>query len=216
LPIHAEQTSIGNLISTHSKVGDSILSRCQSSANLMIAGVQELHGSTFDATVMQTDPSEGRNQLRSDRVLAYRNSTLDQRYLSEDPTNQHQTVQESLQDPSTTGGQGGDTNIDEFEVDDNFGDKLQWAEQRAVSLKLPLRNIDTVRESNPRPVLHASEPLTARLTNMITTSGNNYDSPKRQSETGDHFKFSLCRTIRQQSSRSLLELITTSRMLLTF
>jgi hypothetical protein len=107
---------------------------------------------------MQTDPSEGRNQLRSEKVSAYRNLTLDQGYLSEDPTNQHQTAQESLQDPFATGGHGGDTIIDEFEADDNFGDKLQWAEQRAVSLKLPLQNIDTVRESNPRPLLHASEP----------------------------------------------------------
>ena len=107
--------------------------------------------------------------------------TLDQRYLSENPTNRHQkTAQESLQDPSATGGHdGGDTNIDEFEVDDNFGDKLQWAEQqRAVSLKLPRQNIDTVRESNPRPLLHATEPSTARLTNMETTSGANYGSPK--------------------------------------
>jgi hypothetical protein len=63
LPICAEQISIANLTSsTHSKVGDTILSPGQSSADLMIAGVQELH-STFDATVMQTDPSEGRNQL---------------------------------------------------------------------------------------------------------------------------------------------------------
>jgi hypothetical protein len=69
------QTSIAILTSTHSKVRDTNLSPGQSSANLMIAGVQELHGSTFDATVMQTDPSEGRNQLRSDRVSAYRNST---------------------------------------------------------------------------------------------------------------------------------------------
>jgi hypothetical protein len=122
LPIHAEQTSIANLTSTHSNVSDTILSLGQSSANLMIAAVQELHGSTFDATVIQTDPSEGRNQLRSDRVSACRNSTLvDQRYLSEDLTNQHQTAQESLQqDPSATGGHGGDTNIDEFEVDDNL------------------------------------------------------------------------------------------------
>jgi hypothetical protein len=127
LAIHAEQTSIANLTSTHSKVRDTILSPGQSSANLMIAGVQELHGSPFDATVMQTDPSEERNQL-SDRVSAYRNSTLDQRYLSEDPTNRHQTAQESLQDPSATGGHGGDIDINEFELDDNFGDKLQWAE----------------------------------------------------------------------------------------
>jgi hypothetical protein len=57
LPIHAEQMSIANLTSTHSKVRDTILSPGRSSANLMIiAGVQELHGSTFDATVMQTDP----------------------------------------------------------------------------------------------------------------------------------------------------------------
>jgi hypothetical protein len=75
--------------------------------------------------LMQTDPSsEGRNQLRSDQVSAYRNSTLNQRYLGEDPTSRHQTAQESLQDPSTTGGHGGDTNIDEFEVDDNLGDNL--------------------------------------------------------------------------------------------
>jgi hypothetical protein len=89
LPIHAEQTSIANLTSTHSNVSDTILSPGQSSANLMIAGVQELHdGSTFDATtVMQTDPSEGRNQLRSDRVSAYRNSTLDQRYLKQSTPN---------------------------------------------------------------------------------------------------------------------------------
>jgi hypothetical protein len=106
LPIRAEQTSIAILISTHSKVGDTILSPGQSSADLMIAGVQELHSSsTFDATAMQTDPSEGRNQLRSEKVSAYRNSTLDQRYLSENPTNQHQTAQESLQYPSAaTGG----------------------------------------------------------------------------------------------------------------
>jgi hypothetical protein len=61
----------------------------------------------------------------------------------------------------------------------------------SVSLKLPLQNIDTtVRESNPRPLLHASEPLTARLTNMVTTSGADYDSPRRQSETADRFDFS--------------------------
>jgi hypothetical protein len=105
----------------------------------MIAGVQELHSSTFDATAMQTDPSEGRNQLRSEKVSAYRNSTLDQRYLSKDPTKQHQTAQESLQNPSATGRHGGDIDINEFEVDDNFGDKSQWAGQRAVSLKLPLQ-----------------------------------------------------------------------------
>jgi hypothetical protein len=53
LPIHAEQTSIANFTSTHSKVRDTILSSPgQSSANLMIAGVQELQGSTFDATVL--------------------------------------------------------------------------------------------------------------------------------------------------------------------
>jgi hypothetical protein len=85
---------IAILTSTHSKVGDTILSPGQSSADLMIAGVQELHSSTFDTTAMQTDPSEGRNQLRSEKVSAYRNSTLDQRYLSEDPTNQHQTAQQ--------------------------------------------------------------------------------------------------------------------------
>jgi hypothetical protein len=80
----------------------------------------------------------------------------------------------------------GDIDINEFEGDDNFRAKSQWAEQRAVSLKLPLQNIDnTIRESNPKPVLHASEPLTARLTNMVTTSGADYDSPKRQSETAD-------------------------------
>jgi hypothetical protein len=108
LPIHAEQqTSIANVTSIHSEASDTILSPGQSSADLMIAGVQELHGSTFDATVMQTDPSEGRNQLRSEKVSAYRNSTLDQRYLSEDPTNRHQTAQESLQDPSATGGHVG-------------------------------------------------------------------------------------------------------------
>jgi hypothetical protein len=78
LPIHAEQTTIANLTSTHSKVGDAILSPGQSSADLMIVGVQELHSSTFDATVMQTDPSEGRNQLRSEKVSAYQKSTLDQ------------------------------------------------------------------------------------------------------------------------------------------
>jgi hypothetical protein len=139
---------------------------------------------------MQTDPSEGRNQLRSEKVSAYRNSTLDQRYLSENPTNQHQTAHESLQDPSATGRHGGDIEIDEFEVDDNFGDKSQWAEQRAVSLKLPLQKIDTVRELNPRPLLHDSEPLTARPTNMVTTLGADYDSPKRQSETADRFNFS--------------------------
>jgi hypothetical protein len=94
------------------------LSPGQSSANLMIAGVQELHGSTFDATAMQTDPSEGRNQLRSDKVSAYQNSTLDQRYLSENPTNRYQIAQESLQDPSATGGHGGDIEFDEFEGDD--------------------------------------------------------------------------------------------------
>jgi hypothetical protein len=105
----------------------------------MIAGVQELHSSTFDATAIQTDPSEGRNQLRSEKVSAYRNSTLDQRYLSKDPTKQHQTAQESLQNPSATGRHGGDIDINEFEVDDNFGDKSQWAGQRAVSLKLPLQ-----------------------------------------------------------------------------
>jgi hypothetical protein len=127
-----EQTSIANLTSTHSKVRDNILYPGQSSVNPMIGGVQELQRSTFNATVMQTDPSEGRNPLRNDGVSAYPNSTPDQRYLSEDPTNWHQTAQESLQDPSATGGHGGDTtNIDdEFEVDDNFGDKLQWAEQR--------------------------------------------------------------------------------------
>jgi hypothetical protein len=52
LPIRTEQTS---------KVGDTILSPGQSSADLMIAGVQELHSSTFDATAMQTDPSEVRH-----------------------------------------------------------------------------------------------------------------------------------------------------------
>jgi hypothetical protein len=156
----AEQTSIANLTSTHSKVGDTILSPGQSSADLMIAGVQELHGSTFDATVMQTDPSKGRNQLRSDRVSAYRNSTLDQRYLQPINTNYIGI----LTGPFCN---WWNTNIDEFEVDDNFGDKLQWAEQRAVSLSLPLQNIDTVRESNPRPLLHASEPLMARLTRIL-------------------------------------------------
>jgi hypothetical protein len=99
----------------------------------MIAGVQELHSSTFDATAMQTDPFEGRNQLRSEKFSAYRKSTLDQGYLSENPTNQHQTAQESLQDPSATCRHGGDIDINEFEVDDNFRDKPQWAEQRAVS-----------------------------------------------------------------------------------
>jgi hypothetical protein len=146
----------------------------------MIVRVQELQGSTFDATVMQTDPSERRNPLRSDR---YRNSTLDQRYLSEDPTNRYQTAQEPFCNWWTWWGH-------QFEVDDNFGDKLQRAEQRAVSLSLPLQNIDTVRESNPRAVLHASEPLTARLTNMVTTSGANYGSPKRKGETADRFNFS--------------------------
>jgi hypothetical protein len=98
LPIRAEQTSIAILTSTHSKVGKTILSSPgQSSADLMIAGVQELHCSTFDATAMQTDPSEGRNQLRSDKVSAYRKLTLDQGYLSENPTNRYQTAQESLQ-----------------------------------------------------------------------------------------------------------------------
>jgi hypothetical protein len=147
----------------------------------MIAGVQELHSSTFDATAMQTDLSEGRNPLGCEKVSAYRkNSTLDQGYLSGNPTNQHQTAQESLQDPSATGRHGGNIDIDEFEVDDNFGDKSQWAEQRAVSLKkLPLQNIDTVRELNPRPLLHASEPLTARLTNMVTTTTNPDDRVKR-------------------------------------
>jgi hypothetical protein len=95
-----------------------------------------------------------------------------------------------LQDPFATGGYGGDIEIDEFEVDDNFGGKLQWAEQRAVSLKLPLQNINTVRESNPRPLLHSSEPSTARLTNMVTTSGANYGSPKRKGETADRFNVS--------------------------
>jgi hypothetical protein len=80
--------------------------------------------------------------------------------------------------------------IDEFEVDDNFRDKSQWAEQRAVSLKLPLQNIDTVRESNPIPSRHASEPLTAKPTNMLATSGADYDSPRRQSETADRFNYS--------------------------
>jgi hypothetical protein len=114
-----EQTSIAILTSTHSKVGDTILSPGQSSADLMIAGVQELHSSTFDATTMQTDPSDRRNQLRSEKVSAHRKSTLDQRYLSKIQTNQHQTAQESLQDPSATGRHGEDTNLDEFEVDDN-------------------------------------------------------------------------------------------------
>jgi hypothetical protein len=47
-----------------------------------------------------------------------------------------------------------------------------------------------------RPLLHASEPLTARLTNMATTSGADYDSTKRQSETADRFNFSQVKSFR--------------------